>query len=539
MGRLSRGCRRCRERRVRCDEGRPSCNRCLKRDEVCEGYRDEATIIFRHETLKVIQQARNYQVSYSSSDGSSTSPGSRHRSRSVDGSRSSGRRTSTTTGSLDPTNLTQDEADSFKMMPSFPWLKERPGKSSNEPLEDQAVDRFMDKYVMYPCNQTSTPGFLEHLPSLFKDVNVDGRYALRWAVRAAAYADLSRESDGDQLVQKSLDCYGMALSALGESLAQSGKPPDDYDLMAVVILDIFESLFLPDSTKTGAHAQGMAQILRLRGADQVYSPRGWSLFRLAHHRIQKQQLAFGMPQMDESQGWLDQLSDEVQFVRLEKDAFKIKETCQRAQSLLEHIQQQSLKPSAVVDAARELQSLDEAAVSWRQTSEWAYTTLMVTDVPELAYVMWPVTETVEVHPDVWNAYEWNYHRTARIVFHQQLLKCLVAGLLASDLDDNTAVELEEMIDTSRGVVQALADSILATVPQSFGDINYDGSVHDVSKGPPRCRAIGGYLLLWPIKMIKTPDFATTEEQKLQGQIVFDKIREYTGMKAELGDRSII
>ena len=29
----------------------------------------------------------------------------------------------------------------------------------------------------------------------------------------------------------------------------------------------------------------MAQILRLRGPDQIYGARGWSLFRLSHHRL--------------------------------------------------------------------------------------------------------------------------------------------------------------------------------------------------------------------------------------------------------------
>ena len=29
----------------------------------------------------------------------------------------------------------------------------------------------------------------------------------------------------------------------------------------------------------------MAQILRLRGPEQIYGARGWSLFRLSHHRL--------------------------------------------------------------------------------------------------------------------------------------------------------------------------------------------------------------------------------------------------------------
>ena len=44
-------------------------------------------------------------------------------------------------------------------------------------------------------------------------------------------------------------------------------------------------MYLHDSVSAGSHAQGMAQILRLRGPNQIYGARGWSLFRLSHHRL--------------------------------------------------------------------------------------------------------------------------------------------------------------------------------------------------------------------------------------------------------------
>jgi hypothetical protein len=76
---------------------------------------------------------------------------------------------------------------------------------------------------------------------MFKEVNVTGRYALRWAVQAAAYADaVSQNHESNALASKALQCYGMALRALGESLSTPAKEPDDYDLMTVVVLDIFE-----------------------------------------------------------------------------------------------------------------------------------------------------------------------------------------------------------------------------------------------------------------------------------------------------------
>jgi hypothetical protein len=107
-------------------------------------------------------------------------------------------------------------------------------------VEDQAVSKFFEKYVMYPCNDGSSPGFLEHLPVLFSEVKIQGRLALRWAVRAASYANLSNEQNSAGLGNKALQCYGLALSALAEALADTRVPPDDYTLMTVVVLDLFE-----------------------------------------------------------------------------------------------------------------------------------------------------------------------------------------------------------------------------------------------------------------------------------------------------------
>ena len=123
----------------------------------------------------------------------------------------------------------------------LPWLK--PAHRVHKEVtseENAAIADFMDKYVIYPCNESSTPGFLEHLPSLFKDVNVKGRYALRWAVQAAAFADLSRTTGSQVDVVKALEFYSRSLAAFQSSLCKTGKAPDDYDLMTVVMLDIFE-----------------------------------------------------------------------------------------------------------------------------------------------------------------------------------------------------------------------------------------------------------------------------------------------------------
>ena len=164
------------------------------------------------------------------------------RRRSVDGSSTSGRRPLLAgQAPVDAAALAPEEAEGVQTGNLHRWLKAHAPKQMQPPVEEQAVDLFVDKYVLYPCNQTSSPGFLEHLPSMFKEVeNINGRHSLRWSVQAAAYADISKDQDSDALARKALQCYGMALKALGDSLAAPGKEPDDYDLMTVVMLDMFE-----------------------------------------------------------------------------------------------------------------------------------------------------------------------------------------------------------------------------------------------------------------------------------------------------------
>jgi hypothetical protein len=112
---------------------------------------------------------------------------------------------------------------SLNLSNPYPWAKIC-SPISKPSLEDQAVDQFFEKYFMYPCNDGSSPGFSEHLPSLLQQMkHKEGRVALRWAIRAASYASLSNEQDSPALGNKALEYYDLALSALEESLSDTSQ----------------------------------------------------------------------------------------------------------------------------------------------------------------------------------------------------------------------------------------------------------------------------------------------------------------------------
>src|SRR5205814_10068958 len=114
-----------------CDEGRPSCLRCIQRGEICTGYRDEASLIFRNETEKTTKSSlRRFNSIQSLSSSSHTSSVS--------------------------------SSDPFSDLPRNrpPWEAQSslsPNTSSNSSIattefsqsstEDQAVSKFFEKYV--------------------------------------------------------------------------------------------------------------------------------------------------------------------------------------------------------------------------------------------------------------------------------------------------------------------------------------------------------------------------------------------------------
>jgi hypothetical protein len=246
-----------------------------------------------------------------------------------------------------------------------------------------------------------------------------------------------------------------------------------------------------------------------------------------------------MPPILETTNWLDQLNENEPYVRLEKNTNEISHTCKRARMLLDSINTGGLTASTIVDTIKELYLLGQTAVSWRQKSEWSFRNIAVSERPDFQQAAHGITDTVQLHPDIWMAYEWNYHRAARMTFLEQLLKCSKAGLKSSELGETEEKELNRTITQCTSKIQWLADEILSTVPQSFGDINHMGRTHNIKDGPPRYRAVGGYLLLWPIKTSKGQTSVTTLDQKQRAQRVFERIRDYTGMKDTLGNKSII
>jgi hypothetical protein len=524
MPRLSRGCERCRQRKVRCDLARPACYRCVARGETCSGYRDEGDLIFRDETSKTKERLglgdmvdEELSSSGSSAEVSSATPGS----------------------SLPDRSLASSLTSNGEASPSESFTG-RDDPDNQVSTAEYVVEALLQRNVVYPCRLASTPSFTEHLPVVFDPVNVASRVALRTALVAASLADAAKSTPA--LTVKALEMYGLALSSLAASLAQPGREPDNADLMTVVVLDVLETLYLPDlsASAKGSHAQGMAHILRLKGDVGWTDAKTWSLTRVAHHRWQKQQLATELKiQTDEAYD-TKCVSRPPGVAGGDELASDIARTCERARSLMKRLRdnEQSTSAPEILAMIQEIQELDRVSVTWRSRPPFAYTSLdRAQIVGDISNFRATTPDILELHTDVWAAYEWNYHRTSRIIMHTRFLGLLERASahegFASAPEAAMLVPLEQ---ESIAVINSLAGKVLATVPQMLGDIDHTGTV---TTGTANLRAVGAYLILWPVKILGSPSARVSDEQRQMAAMAYERVREYTGMRSQLGKLSDI
>jgi len=240
-----------------------------------------------------------------------------------------------------------------------------------------------------------------------------------------------------------------------------------------------------------------------------------------------------------SEEWFHSLDEELPCIRTEKNNLQIHKICERARTLLDSIDDIDLPAEAILSSLREISEHDRATTNWRRGPNSAYKTINRSQITqnELQACRFPLS--VQLHHDIWVAYEWNYYRTGRLILHRHLIES-INRLQSSNRYNPAAFSLEvfSIKRASLDTIQTLADEVLSTVPQSLGDIDHDGKVLEDSRGAHIRKGIGGYFMLWPIKIIKSLEYATPE-QRSAAQAVFERVRECTGMKAALGGLSSI
>ncbi|KIW31513.1 uncharacterized protein PV07_03158 [Cladophialophora immunda] len=254
----SKGCYKCRQRRVKCDEQQPQCGNCIKRKQQCPGYRDRFDAFHKDETLMVSHKhgSKRPRQWDEVSDVGCKAPTARP----------------TTRPPLPRPKKAKDGCPDLSIL-----IQPSPN------TETECLCYFFNNYVTLP-RDPSTNIFIEHILPVY--LMAAPGSALGEAVTAVAINVTQTCMIGYCDFHLSREAYGRAVTLLKALLRDPVESKKDETLATVFILDFCDSLNQRDVhfTDSGTHQQGAIALLKHRGADNFKSPIAQRLFNAMRSR---------------------------------------------------------------------------------------------------------------------------------------------------------------------------------------------------------------------------------------------------------------
>ncbi|CAG7563254.1 unnamed protein product [Fusarium equiseti] len=215
-GTLSRGCTRCRKRRVKCDGRRPGCERCEKYKAPCPGYDRPLAVRYYGKPGETLEREEP--------------PGG-----------------STSTFAINEGYKEGGEVGKIIRFKS-PVLINPVLRQPQPSLEEESLTFFLHEYCVHP-SQGVLRGHLDFLEGMYR--NSDRTSCIRPATLAVAYLSLSRHYKSSTLYITAKKYYGAALHSVNRDLSvanrESLKEETLTSLMLLGIIEPMKCLVIPES----------------------------------------------------------------------------------------------------------------------------------------------------------------------------------------------------------------------------------------------------------------------------------------------------
>ncbi|ETI28286.1 hypothetical protein G647_00735 [Cladophialophora carrionii CBS 160.54] len=263
----SRGCYMCRKRRVKCDEKRPQCGNCVKRQQRCPGYRDFFDAVHKDETFVISQKS-----------GSKRQKRTCALAEDLDGSLESRLSEECIRNSSD-----ESVDSSIFRISNNAWASPALFAQPSRNVAIESLCYFFTNYVNTP-RDPSTNIFIEHILPMY--LNTPPNSALYEAIHGVAInvTSLWMARHVDSYLAR--EAYGKAVTRLKALLEDPVQCKTDETLATVFMLDFYDSLnqrfvkFLD----TGTHQKGAVALLKYRGKDNFKTPLSQRLFNAMRSR---------------------------------------------------------------------------------------------------------------------------------------------------------------------------------------------------------------------------------------------------------------
>ncbi|WPH01569.1 Hypothetical protein R9X50_00441600 [Acrodontium crateriforme] len=273
----SKGCLNCRQRKVRCDEARPSCLKCQTHGVPCSGYRTDRAggLEFMDQTNTVVKRAKQKQLSKQHSACNRVPSPSLS---SCDGSQGS------TTSTSTDLSLRREQQQSliYQRLKLMGFCSDGPSNFVWSPAvnRSQLYGNFLDVYL-----PKSKP--IDHFV-LFQDIVAkhSDLPELLQGLDSLSLLTMGFMYQNRVLIQQAIQRYGESLRNLSKSISRGDYMYNDDVLATVSVLANCE--FFDEIAKAGhggwsKHVDGGQQLFLARGPDSFQSARSLLLLSNSKH----------------------------------------------------------------------------------------------------------------------------------------------------------------------------------------------------------------------------------------------------------------
>ena len=470
-GKPSSACRTCRQRRIRCDELRPSCTQCIKTRKECQGYPDAIELSAQDRTRKP--------------------------------QRLNGRR-----GSRSPASTpASDVTDGSSPDSTLSVLIANPAAS----VKTAAACFFLDGMLVTPLSSGRNVGHLEYVPKFYLKALPSSTLAICTdAASLAAFSNFGRE-DG-AITTEALQCYGQAVMSLHNDLKDPVMLQKNETLMSTLIMLVVESLLAKSkapSEQWSAHVFGAVRLLMTRGQAVFEDPIASRLYNVTRIYLENGSREQGVPLpplfAHPAPVYSSRSSMELQTVAILTSMADLRRVISLALQSEGPGDSQNLS-----ELISECQRSDQVVLHWVNNlpDEHLYDTEPNTPGTEPDF---PFATPHHQYKDSHSHRMWNSYRCARICLNIHAYRCL------SKLSDLSGLDYTADIAFCLSNAQTMANQICQSLPAEFYTARPASSFNnkrDVYS------AITAYHLLWPFYLAQNvPTLPPIQRQWIRSNMV--------------------
>ncbi|GAB1313646.1 White-opaque regulator 1 [Madurella fahalii] len=515
-GKPSRGCRTCRARRIKCDEGKPTCKRCEKSKRECGGYRPEFEIVHRDQTGSTVRRMRNKAAAAAAKQQKQRGAGA-HSFYLVQG---------------------QPAAQQQRSSPSPPPVL-------TVPIAQRASCYFASNFILVPLHVGANPhGFMEYLVPLIESEPAGS--ALRYAYNACAFALLGNraKADGFDLARLSLKEHTLALAQTHKALGHPAMASTDATLAAVLMLCLYESITAIGESRMLAwrsHIDGAIDLVKTRGREQLCRTKtGYLLFTAVRHHLVSRTLSSVLPLPLGADWWMSAGDTDSLFATCQRFALKYTELRDGMTIIMVTAPRSPQTIARMHELAKRVQQTDRDLANWLmcvpdelrpRTLCWLWEDDLGLTRGERYRDVEVFPGPVDVYPDFMTASAWNLGRISRLLLAS--LSIRITAYICGTVDYRTAAEYE----TLNRICESVISEIIASVPYHLG---WHLSRKDLLGNEPgrsgfACGQEGPYkalpslFLIWSLTCIKNHDVSSEDQREwAKGRLKF--IADHVGLK---------